>query len=70
LFVADGGVDSQNGDITEIAPNGTETVFNTSVGKPIGIAFQPVPEPTTFALLGIGAAALMIRRHLRTNPQA
>ena len=57
LFV---GVSS--GSILEIAPGGGQSVFASGLGDPVGLAFQPVPEPTTFALLGIGAAALLARR--------
>ncbi len=68
LFVADAGANHDNGDITEITPGGVPTVFSTSVSKPLSIAFQglalPVPEPSTFALLGIGATALLMRRRI------
>jgi secreted PhoX family phosphatase len=65
LFVADAGSGSEAGDITEFYANGGENV-TTTVSKPISIAFQgealPVPEPSVFALLGVGAGAFIIRR--------
>ena len=51
------------GDIVEIAPGGAQSVFATGLGNPAGLAFQPVPEPSTFALAAIGALAFVARRH-------
>ncbi|HXC36496.1 MAG TPA: PEP-CTERM sorting domain-containing protein [Candidatus Acidoferrales bacterium] len=55
-------VDSANGPIVEILPNGTENTITTEPGLPAMMALQPVPEPSVLGLLGAGAAALMIRR--------
>jgi len=61
LFVTDGGINSEAGDITEFTAGGSESVFATSPAKPVSLAFQnvalPVPEPSVFALLAVGAAA-------------
>jgi hypothetical protein len=70
LFVADGGAGSENGDITEFGPTGTQLNVITTVSKPISIAFQgealPVPEPSTLGLLGVGMAAFLARRRSRS----
>jgi hypothetical protein len=66
LFVMDAG----NGDITEVAANGTTSSFNTGAHV-FGIAFQgvalPVPEPSTWALAGIGAGSLLIYRRRKNQ---
>jgi hypothetical protein len=60
--VADGG-------IYEYTPGGVQSTFfsgDGSEGENVGLAFQgvtlPVPEPSAFALLGLGAMALLARR--------
>jgi DNA-binding beta-propeller fold protein YncE len=62
MFVADNGIFNGNGDITEFLVNGTQSVFGTSL-RPTAMAFQgvalPVPEPSTYALAGLGFAALL-----------
>jgi sugar lactone lactonase YvrE len=58
LFAATG----FGGSIVEYAHSGGQSTFASGMIDPADIAFQPVPEPTTVALLGIGAAAIMIRR--------
>jgi sugar lactone lactonase YvrE len=59
LFVSDG----YGGHIIEYPHGGgPSTIIATGLGDGTGMAIQPVPEPTTIALLGIGGAALMIRR--------
>jgi hypothetical protein len=50
-----------SGIITKITPGGVESNFAT-VGEVQGLAFQPVPEPSTLGLLAIGATALVVRR--------
>lgn len=58
LFISTGFM----GSIVEITPGGKQSTFVADAGDPAGLAFQPVPEPTTIALLGIGAAAFFARR--------
>jgi sugar lactone lactonase YvrE len=57
LFVADRG-----DTIYEYTPGGTQSVFATGIDQPGAIAFQPVPEPSTLALLAVAATALLGRR--------
>jgi len=46
-----------------VTPNGTVSTFATGFDYPYGLAFQgvtlPVPDPSTYALLGLGAVALV-----------
>ncbi|HTR42283.1 MAG TPA: PEP-CTERM sorting domain-containing protein [Pseudomonadales bacterium] len=56
LFVA-----VPTGPIVEITPNGGQSVFAT-VSAPVGVAFQPVPEPSVMALGALGAVAFFARR--------
>jgi hypothetical protein len=51
LFVATGS------SIVEITPGGTQSTFASGSGD-VGVAFAPVPEPSVYALLGLGAAAI------------
>ena len=57
LFVA-----TATGPIVEITPGGTESTFAT-VSGPDGLAFAPVPEPSVYALLGLGAAGIFTLYH-------
>lgn len=54
--------------IYKITANGTESLFSSQTGV-VGLAFQnetlPVPEPSAYALFGIGLLALIVR--LRNN---
>lgn len=62
MFVADWGVNNGNGDITEFAANGTESVFASGI-RPTSLAFQgalPVPEPSLMGLCGTGAMAFLL----------
>ena len=65
LWVADGGVLDSSGNITELDADGNVLSVNTSIPKPISLAFQgetlPVPEPSEYALFGLGLAALVLR---------
>jgi len=57
-----------NGDIYEFTPLGTRTTFASGLGdNSIYLAFQPVPEPSGLALLGIGAISLLVRRRRRKS---
>jgi sugar lactone lactonase YvrE len=62
LFVAVPG--PNNGYIEEVTSSGA-TMFSTQVATPYGLAFAPVPEPSTLALLAMGASAVILR--LRRN---
>jgi hypothetical protein len=46
--------------IDEFTPNGTKSTFTSATGG-AGLAFEPVPEPSAYALVGLGLAALIIR---------
>jgi glucose/arabinose dehydrogenase len=51
------------GSIVEITTGGAQSTFASGLGNPAGLAFQPVPEPSTVALAAIGALAFFARRH-------
>ena len=38
---------------------GARSTFASGLSDPTFLAFQPVPEPSTWAMLGMGAAALL-----------
>jgi DNA-binding beta-propeller fold protein YncE len=49
--------------IYKIAPDGTQSIFAGNLDSPGFLAFQLVPEPSTWVMVGIGAVALFgIRR--------
>jgi hypothetical protein len=58
------------GRIYKITPQGAVSNFVTNLANPLGLAVPgvilPVPEPTSLALLGVGAGALL-RRRARPN---
>jgi hypothetical protein len=56
LFVAIG-----TGTIYEYTPGGVQSTFASGLTASVGLAFQSVPEPSAFALLGIGAAAMLMK---------
>ena len=60
-----------DGTIEEFDPNGNGSVFASGLGQPYFLAFGPavVPEPSTWALLGMGSAGLclMLRRRGRAS---
>jgi hypothetical protein len=53
LFEADNGSNS----IYEFTPGGAG-IFASGLDVPVGLAFQPIPEPTTLLLFGLGAFIL------------
>lgn len=57
LFAAEG-----NGVIAEFSSNGTPSTYASLSGLTVGLAFQPVPEPSILALAAVGGVALLFRR--------
>ena len=53
-----------SGNINEFTPGGAQSTFASGLPDygPIGLAFQPVPEPSALALLAVGVTALLVRR--------
>lgn len=68
MFVADSGtfslytIDTATGATTAVGPYGSAT-------NVVGLAFSPVPEPTTLTLLVGGLSSLALRRRLRRKAQ-
>jgi len=66
LFVADQGLGMENGDVTEFTAGGSRILFNSTISKPVSVAFQgealPVPEPSTYGLFATGASTLLFLR--------
>src|ERR1017187_836293 len=62
LFESDG----ISGNIYEFTPDGVRSTFALGLAQPTGLAFSgetlPVPEPSAYGLLAIGATALFVRR--------
>ena len=59
LFEADLG----SNHIYELTPDGTQSTFASGLtSSPFGLAFQPVPEPSAFGSLAVGATALLVSR--------
>jgi PEP-CTERM motif len=51
-----------SGSLNEFTPGGTQNTFASGLNRPVALAFQPVPEPSVFGLLAVGASALFIHR--------
>lgn len=61
----------EGGNITKISSDGlTLSNFATIGNTPIGLAFDPVPEPSTYALLCTGAGLLLGARFLAKKRQS
>ena len=60
LFVAD----QYSGNIYAFTPGGAQSTLASGLA-PIGVAIQPVPEPSALALLAVGATALLVRCRFR-----
>ena len=48
--------------ISRVTPTGAVSTFATGLNGPSFLAFAPVPEPSAFVPLGLGALALLRRR--------
>ena len=57
--------DRLNGTIYEYTPAGTQSVFVSGLSSPYALAFQPVPEPSTLGLMGVGTVTLLVWRMKR-----
>ncbi len=54
--------------IEEYSASGTDLgVFATTTSSPTSIAFQPIPEPSTFILAACGALGVMLARRKRSQ---
>src|SRR5208282_5508457 len=59
LFVA-----NSFGYIYEFTPGGVQSTFASGLNDPVGLAFQPVPEPSALGLLAVGMFGItLLRRH-------
>ena len=63
LFEADSG----SGNIYEFTPGGAQSTFASGLSDPTFFAFQPVPEPSAFALLAVGVTALFVCRYRKST---
>jgi len=61
LFVAE----DSSGNIYRFTPSGVKSTFASGLDFPDGLAFQPVPEPSGWKMLGMGALALFGLRRKR-----
>lgn len=59
LFESDEG----SGNIYEFTPGGAKSTFASGLSGPEGLAFQSVPEPSMWAILGMSVVALFGLRH-------
>jgi sugar lactone lactonase YvrE len=49
-------------DIYEYTPGGGQSTFASGADYSVGLAFQPVPEPSVLGLLAVGVTALIFHR--------
>jgi len=55
-------VGCNNGDIIEFQSGGSQSTLSDLGGAVTGLAFEPVPEPSTWALFGVSTTMLLVRR--------
>ena len=60
LFVSSGDNSNDTDTIIEITAGGVQSTFASGL-TPVGLAIQPVPEPSTLGLLAFGVTALLVR---------
>ena len=59
-------VSSSGGSIYQFTPSGAQSTFASGVSGPYGLAFEPVPEPSTLGLLAVAMFGLaLLRRRQR-----
>lgn len=60
---------SYGGNIMEYNTNGVGRVFASGLDSPRALAFQPVPEPSTWAMLAMGIGVILSgpRLHRRSS---
>jgi len=61
LLVATAGNGQGSAVIYKFTPGGARSTFASGLYGPTALAFQPVPEPSLFGLLAVGATALLVR---------
>lgn len=67
LFVADAGLNGEaDGNLTEFAANGTKSVLASGL-RAMSVAIQPVPEPSEYALFGMGVGSILFSYRGRRN---